>query len=208
MSGKGKSKFEFFQKLNFFFLKFKFWFFFARQLRMTILDCCISLKMIKKNFGCVGSCEYAPASVKSLQFYFYFWWMTLLQKFKNRSSSVQRDDLGVFIFFDSFSNNVIHQEVNGHVLYLDCVIYVSFIPYFRLLVFGILVTLVAWFSFLFFRLAHLALQNVNKDYVIFLYFRNFVGKSDQKPKTKNLMNETKMTSISLKLVEVVILIEK
>ena len=32
-----------------FFLKFKFWFFFARQLRMTILDCCISLKMIKKN---------------------------------------------------------------------------------------------------------------------------------------------------------------
>ena len=86
---------------------------------------------------------------KSLQFYFYFWWMKLLQKFKNRSSSVQRDDMGVFIFFDSFSNNVIHQEVNGHVLYLGCVIYVSFIPYFRLLVFGILVTLVAWFSFLF-----------------------------------------------------------
>jgi len=39
---------------------------------------------------------------------------------------------------------------------------------------------------------HLALQNVNKDYVIFLYFRNFVAKSDQKPKTKNGMNETKM----------------
>ena len=35
---------------------------------------------------------------------------------------------------------------------------------FRLLVFGILITLVAWFSF---RLAHHALQNVNKDYVIF-----------------------------------------
>ena len=35
-------------KLNFFFLAFKFWFFFARQLRMTILDCCISLKRIKK----------------------------------------------------------------------------------------------------------------------------------------------------------------
>ena len=41
----------------------------------------------------------------------------------------------------------------------------------------------------FFRLAHLALQNVNKDYVIFSYFRNFVAKSDQKPKTKNGMNE-------------------
>ena len=43
----------------------------------------------------------------------------------------------------------------------------------------------------FFRLAHLALQNVNKDYVIFSYFRNFIAKSDQKPKTKNGMNETK-----------------
>ena len=42
----------------------------------------------------------------------------------------------------------------------------------------------------FFRLAHLALQNVNKDYIIFLYFRNFFAKSDQKPKTKNGMNET------------------
>jgi hypothetical protein len=31
---------------------------------MTILDCCISLKIIKKEFGCVGSCGYAPASVK------------------------------------------------------------------------------------------------------------------------------------------------
>ena len=44
----------------------------------------------------------------------------------------------------------------------------------------------------FFRLAHLALQNVNKDYVIFLYFRNFIGKSDQNPKTKKRMNETKV----------------
>ena len=31
---------------------------------MTISDCCISLKRIKK-FGCVGSCGYAPASVKT-----------------------------------------------------------------------------------------------------------------------------------------------
>ena len=30
---------------------------------MTILDCSISLKIIKQ-FGCVGSCGYAPASVK------------------------------------------------------------------------------------------------------------------------------------------------
>ena len=30
-----------------------------------LLDCCKSLKRIKK-IGCVGSCGYAPASVKSL----------------------------------------------------------------------------------------------------------------------------------------------
>ena len=66
--------------------------------------------------------------------------------------------------------------------------FVLFIPYFCPLVFGISVTLVAWFSFLFFLLAHLALQNVNKDYVIFSYFYNFVAKSDQKP--KNGMNKT------------------
>jgi len=42
----------------------------------------------------------------------------------------------------------------------------------------------------FFRLAHFALQNVIKDYIIFSYFRNFVAKSDQKPKTKNGTNET------------------
>ena len=56
---------------------------------------------------------------------------------------------------------------------------VSFIPYFRRLVFGNLVTLVCDFLSVFFHLAHLALQNVNKDYVIFLYFCNFVAKSDQ-----------------------------
>ena len=43
---------------------------------------------------------------------------------------------------------------------------------------------------LFLCLANLALQYVDKDYVIFSYFRNFVTKSDQKPKTKNGMNET------------------
>ena len=44
-----------------------------------------------------------------------------------------------------------------------------------------LVTLVAWFSL---RLARLALQNVNKDYVIFSYFSNFVTKTDKKLKIK------------------------
>ena len=63
---------------------------------------------------------------------------------------------------------------------------VLLIPYFCLLVFGILVTLVAWFSFLFF---HLALQNVNKDYVIFLYFCNFVAKVTKNQKPKNEMNK-------------------
>ena len=46
--------------------------------------------------------------------------------------------------------------------------------------------------FRFFRLAHLALQNINKDYVMFVYFRIFVAKSDQKPKTKFGMNKTKV----------------
>jgi len=56
--------------------------------------------------------------------------------------------------------------------------------------------LVFWFIYLhdllsiFSCLTHLTLQNVNKENVIFLYFCNFVTKSDQKPKTKNGMNET------------------
>ena len=62
-------------------------------------------------------------------------------------------------------------------------IIVSFIPYFCLLVFGILVTLVAWSLFCFFCLAHLALQNVNKDYATFSYLHNFVAK--KWPKIKN-----------------------
>ena len=70
-----------------------------------------------------------------------------------------------------------------------------FIPHFRLLVFGILVTAVAWFFSVFFRFAHLALQNVNKDYIIFSYFRNFIAKSDQKPKPKNGMNETQILKV-------------
>ena len=45
------------------------------------------------------------------------------------------------------------------------------------------------YLFGFVHLAHLALQNVDKDYVTFSYFCNFVTKSDQKPKTKNGMNK-------------------
>ena len=45
------------------------------------------------------------------------------------------------------------------------------------------------FCSVFFRLAYLALQNVNKDYVTFSYFLNFIAKSHQKPKTKNGMND-------------------
>ena len=63
------------------------------------------------------------------------------------------------------------------------------------LVFVILVTLLCDFLSGFFRLAHLVLQNVNKDYVIFSYFHNFIAKSDQEPKTKNGMNETNIVKI-------------
>ena len=49
----------------------------------------------------------------------------------------------------------------------------------------------------FFRLAHLALQTINKDYVIFSYFRNFFTKSNQKPKTKNGMNEVFFFHVSM-----------
>ena len=64
-----------------------------------------------------------------------------------------------------------------------------FISYFRHLVFGILVTLVLSFPFCFFCLAHLALQNVNKDYVIFLLQKG--------QKTKTGMNETNMHKTNL-----------
>ena len=79
-------------------------------------------------------------------------------------------------------------ECTYHHLLSRLATYVSFIPYFRLLVFGHF-SCVIFFPF-FFHLAHLALQNVNKDCVIFSYFQNFVAKSDQKPKTKNGMNKT------------------
>ena len=74
---------------------------------------------------------------------------------------------------------------------------VLFIPYFCLLVFWYFghFSCVIFFPG-FFRLTHLALQNVNKDYVIFSYFRNFLPKVTKKPKTKNGMNETIVIHIS------------
>ena len=80
-----------------------------------------------------------------------------------------------------------HQRGSISSTYLHTVLFmktnVLLIPYFRLLVFGILVTIVVWFSLRFFRLVHLALQNVNKDYLIFLCFRNFDSK--KWPQIKN-----------------------
>ena len=49
---------------------------------------------------------------------------------------------------------------------------------------GILVTLVVWFCFCFFCLAHLVLQNVNKDYVIFSYFVTSLPKVTKNQKQK------------------------
>ena len=90
-----------------FFLEFKFWFFFAGQLRVTVEDYCISLNPNNFFFGCVGSCGYVPWSVKCIVIlqttehcnltrilfvplkmqifisYFLFSWIFLLQK-KNR----------------------------------------------------------------------------------------------------------------------------
>ena len=68
-------------------------------------------------------------------------------------------------------------------------IIVLFILYFCLLVFGILVTLVAWFSFFFFPSCPSCLAKCKQ---MFSYFHNFVGKSDQKPKAKNGTNKTKL----------------
>ena len=58
---------------------------------------------------------------------------------------------------------------------------VPFIRYFGLLVFCILVTLVAWFSFWFVPPCPSCLA---KCKLRFLYFHNFVGKNGQKPKRK------------------------
>ena len=44
--------------------------------------------------------------------------------------------------------------------------------------------IVAWFSFRF--LSVLPLQNTNKDYIIFLYFHDFVAKSNQKQKNEKM----------------------
>ena len=47
-----------------------------------------------------------------------------------------------------------------------------------------------FFFHFFFRLAHFALQNVCKDYVIFSYFQHFLPKVTKKQKQKDKMNKT------------------
>ena len=76
-----------------------------------------------------------------------------------------------------------------HVVVLRVVSKFTFIKVF---VFWFLVFRSLWlcdFFLVFFRLSHLALQNVNKD------FCNLAIKIDQKPKTKNGMNETFVSRI-------------
>ena len=77
---------------------------------------------------------------------------------KNDLENVSKNDSRVYLEFLNF-NKSIWSNILPPILLTS----VLFIPYLCLLIFGILVTLVAWFSFRFFRLAHLALQNVNKD---------------------------------------------
>ena len=88
---------------------------------------------------------------------FMWWWF--FEK-KNKFA------LAVFVFLRDLIDFSV--EMQDWFFNLFCFIF----PYFSLSVIGIL------------RLAHLVLQNVNKDYAIFSYFRNFFAKSDQKPKTK------------------------
>ena len=71
------------------------------------------------------------------------------------------------------------------------------IPYFCRLVFWSLQ--LRDFLSVFFGVAHLALQNVNHDYAIFLYFPNFVTKSDQKPNRKNGMKERNIKASKKKI---------
>ena len=62
---------------------------------------------------------------------------------------------------------------------------VSFIPYFRLLVFGILVTLVAWFSFRFFSVLPILPCKIRNAY----YFCNFVTKMTKNEKWDERNND-------------------
>ena len=91
------------------------------------------------------------------------------------------------LFFKELQSNYL---MNTSIISPKFVFIVSFIPYFCFLVSGILFTLIAWFSFRSFLSCPSCLAKCKKEYVIFSYFRNFVAKSDQKPKTKTGMNKT------------------
>ena len=125
-------------------------------------------------------------NINSIRTWWKYWWVdkcSILSKF-----NCNVFDVVLFIYLikpkcDSWLSLELCTSI--------CVPIVLFIPYFCLLVFGILVTLVEWFSFRFFPSYPSCLANVNKDYVIFFYPCNFAAKNDQTPKTNNGMNETK-----------------
>ena len=91
-------------KLNFFFLKFKFWFFFARQLRMTIIDCSISLKMIKKILVVFGVVDMRQFLLNKLFFLPMKTWKSALQRLLIISIFFQHCQLkSQFLFLKNFS---------------------------------------------------------------------------------------------------------
>ena len=78
-------------------------------------------------------------------------------RYKRRYDSQSYNQGKMFRFFPLISN----------LIYYALMFCLS--HFFAFLVFGILVTSVAWFFFtVFFRLAHLALHNVYKDYIVLL----------------------------------------
>ena len=58
---------------------------------MTILDPCMSLERIKKVLVCVGSCGYAPASVKRniMSFFYQYQNPTLCKTMRREIGKVQ-----------------------------------------------------------------------------------------------------------------------
>ena len=100
--------------------------------------------------------------------------------------------------FQAKINSKLKLRFRMHLFFIHTSIHVLFIPYFRFWYFGHFSCV--FFFLVFSCLAHLPLQNGNKDYVIFSYFHNFITKSDQKPKTKNGMNK-KINTILVHLLQ-------
>ena len=77
-------------------------------------------------------------------------------------------------------------------------IFARLLTHFGNFVFWFFITLVASN----FRLAHLVLQNVNKDYEIFSYFHNFVAKTDGKRKMEWNKQKLYLLSESTKFLKI------